>query len=151
MSLLRAQTEGPHARSLVRTARLVSAVLAALGMLSLLRTGVSGIGDGTTHDLFVFPTHPVTGLVWIVLGIAGIALAERPGRARAYLAVTGALLLLWAVVALAGGADDGPFVRDEAIVLLHLVLGAVAIAVVVNPLARQASARPAAAEEETSP
>jgi uncharacterized protein DUF4383 len=104
--------------------QIVSCGALGLGVLELLRTG----GARHTSDLFIFTIHPLTAVVHTALGIVGVAMVARPSTTRPYLIGAGALLVLWGLLALLlGGEPSAFFVRDAALVALHMVVGAVAL------------------------
>ena len=151
-------TESPKAtgtrreRSMIGAARIVACLLGFLGLISLLRTG----STGDTKDVAGFTVHPLTAVVWLVIGIVGIAMSVEAVRARLYLIGTGALLVLWALVAiLTGGGASDAFTTDWTVLTLHLVLGLGALGVAFGPtpdFVEKALALPdAAAETEEAP
>lgn len=125
----------PRARAVTRVGRLVTGVLAFLGMLGVLRTGGGDISGETAESLFVFSVHPLTGYIWLLLGLVGVGMCARPRGAWRFLVVAGPLLVVWALIALAvGDGASRVFDRDAPLVSLHLLLGAVSIAAAVAPL-----------------
>ena len=122
-------------RAVAATARSLSGVALTLGMLGLLNTGLDGLTSDSAETLFVFLAHPVTALVWLIIGLVGIASAVDPVRARRFLVAVGGLLVAWALLALALGDDVSQVLtRDRAVVALHLIGGAVSLAVALAPL-----------------
>lgn len=127
--------DAARARAVTGTARTLSGVLFSLGLLGVLNTGLDDMGGDSAQNLFVFLVHPVTALVWLVIGLVGIAMAVRPDRAQRFLAAVGALLVAWALLALALGDDVSQVLtRDRAVVALHLVCGLLALGAAVAPL-----------------
>jgi hypothetical protein len=113
-----------RARLGVTIAHLVAGTLLLLGVLGLLRTD----GSGGTEALTVFTVHPLTALVWTVLGLVGIGMSVRPDGARRYLVGVGAILLAWAALGLVlDGEPSDLFVRDRELIGLHALLGVLAL------------------------
>ncbi len=108
----RPPSTGARGRAIIGMSRVVSGVLFSLGLLGLLKSGT----DNSPEQLFVFTIHPFTALVWLVLGLVGIAMSVAPERAQLYLVGTGVILLVWAALCLALGgrglADRGARHRD---------------------------------------
>ena len=137
MILRRPEATGPRARAAIATGRVVSGVLFSLGLLGLLKSGT----DNSPEQLFIFTIHPFTALVWMVLGLVGVAMSVVPARAQLYLIITGALLLVWAVLCLLLGADVSQIVaRDAATVVMYVVGGAACLIVALAPYPRAAGA-----------
>jgi hypothetical protein len=114
-------------------ARLVAGVFSFLGILGLLRSG-GGLSGDRTKDLAGLTVHPVTAIVWLVIGLAGVALSVQSVRARLYLICAGAFLVLWAVVSLLTGGDaSAVFTTDRWNIVLYLVLGGGALGVALGP------------------
>jgi hypothetical protein len=132
----------------VLVARIVSGALFALGLLGMLKTGTDDLGSDSAEHMFVFTVHPLTAIVWLVLGLVGMGMATDGIRSRRYLVGTGVLLLVWAVLALAGaGSATQLFVDDAPLVALHLVGAVASLAVSLVPVPRWA-ARVASTERE---
>jgi hypothetical protein len=149
-----------RARAIAATARTVSGVAVALGLLGVLNTGLDELGSDSAETLFVFLVHPLTAIAWLLIGLVGIPMATETERARRFLAVVGALLLAWALLAVAAG--DGAtqmLTRDRELIVLHLVGGAVSLLVAVGPLpailtralGRAPGGDPAAGERRAGP
>ena len=122
-------------RALTGTTRTIAGVAFILGLLGVLDTSLDGLGSDSAQTLFVFVVHPITGLLWLAIGLTGIAMGTAPHRSRRFLTVVGPALLLWALLALAVG--DGPtqaLTRDPQVVALHLIGGIAAIVAVFAPL-----------------
>jgi hypothetical protein len=118
-----------RARALVVAGRILSCTLLTLGILGMLRTSLD-----ETMDLLVFTVHPLTAVVWLVLGVVGAAMSVTARWAQIYLTAAGVLLLVWAILGLAlDGSPSGLFARDPELVALHLVAGVLALAVAVGP------------------
>ena len=121
---------GARRRAVVGMSRFVSGVLFSLGLLGLLKSGT----DNSPEQLFVFTIHPFTALVWLVLGLVGIAMSVAPERARLYLVGTGVILLVWAALCLALGADVSQIVaRDAATLAMYLIGGVACLVVALAP------------------
>jgi len=134
------RTGDARTRLVLFTGRLISCALLFLGILGMLRTGSDDLGGDSAEQLWIFTVHPLTAIVWTILGVVGVAMAASPLWARRYLAFTGVLLLIWGVLGLAlGGSGSQLFVSDVPLVVMHLVGGAICLAAV---LARRAG-RPA--------
>lgn len=121
----------PRDRLVVATGHTISALFLALGILGALRTHLDQVAQ-----LAMFTVSPAIAVAWLIIGIAGVNVVVKPGVTRIYLLVAGGLLLLWGVLGLAvDGAGTGAemFVRDIPLVILHLVAGAVAVAVCLIP------------------
>lgn len=122
-------------RAVTGTARGVSGVAVTLGLLGLLNTGPDDLGSDSAETLFMFLVHPVTAIVWLVVGLVGIAMAVDPARARLFLLVVGPLLLAWALLALALGDDASQaLTRDRDVVALHLIGGLLCVLAAAAPL-----------------
>ena len=122
---------GARGRAVVGMGRFVSGVLFSLGLLGLLKSGT----DNSPEQLFVFTIHPFTALVWLVLGLVGIAMSVAPERAQLYLVGTGMILLVWAALCLALGAEVSEIVaRDTATVAMYLIGGVGCLVVALAPL-----------------
>ena len=122
-----------RARRLILTGTIVSGTLFFLGLVGMLQTRLE-----TTTELTIVTVHPLTAVVWFALGVVGVAMSIDARRAQAYLAATGALLTLWALLCLAlGGTPSEVFARDPALIALLLVGGVASLVVaVVPPVAR---------------
>lgn len=130
--------QAPHndADGRLRTwARLTSVLLTFIGVLGLLRGGVTGPAD--TVALLV--VHPAAAAIYLVAGLVGIALATTvAGRQIAGLA-GGAGLLIWGVLGLVlRGSPSTVVTGDRETIALHCLLGAAGLALAM--LARQAPA-----------
>ena len=77
-------------RSMIGAARIVACILAFAGLVGVLRVGTTG----ETRDLVTLQVAPATVVVWLVLGVVGIAMSVHATRARWYLIGSGALLTL---------------------------------------------------------
>jgi hypothetical protein len=116
-------------RRLVLTGEIVSCTLLFLGLVGMLRTRLE-----TTEELTIITVHPVTAVVWFVLGFVGVAMSTDARRAQAYLVATGALLTLWGLLCLAlDGTPSAVFARDAPLVALLLAGGAASLAVALVP------------------
>jgi len=121
-------------RAVLATTRAISGVLLFLGMVGLLRTGAAEFDAGATKDLMGLTVHPLTALVWLVIGLVGVAMGVEPARARLFLIGTGSLLVLWGLVALITGGEASTFFTDDPpVVALHLVAGIAALLVALAP------------------
>jgi hypothetical protein len=131
---------GPaRARLLIFVGRLVSGTLFILGILGMLRTGADEFGSDSAEQFVIFTVHPLTAVVWTVLGVVGIAMVTEPARARLYLAGAGLVLIVWGILGLAlDGSPSQLFVRDTPLIVLHLVGGAISLAAVLVPLPERA-------------
>lgn len=130
--------QAPHneADGRLRTwGRFTSGLLTFIGALGLLRGGVRGPAD--TVALLV--VHPAAAAIYLVAGLAGIALVTTiAGRQIAGLA-GGAGLLIWGVLGLGlRGSPTTVFTGDRETIALHFLLGATGLALAI--LARQAPA-----------
>ncbi|MEQ8834811.1 MAG: hypothetical protein RIB67_10275 [Miltoncostaeaceae bacterium] len=110
----------------LRVAHLVTGVLATLGILGALRTGLD-----RTENLIVFETGPGLALTWLVLGLVGGGMAHEPAGAVRYLILVGPAAAALTVGGLIG-AGPSMFTGDPQVVGLHgliavLALGAVAL------------------------
>ena len=77
-----------RAGRLVVTGQVISCTLLFLGILGMLMTRLE-----ETEELAVFTVHPLTAVVWFVLGVVGVAMSVDARRAQVYLAATGGLLV----------------------------------------------------------
>jgi hypothetical protein len=120
-----------RARALVGAGRFASGLLFSLGLLGVLKTGT----DEGTLQLFIFTVAPATVVVWLILGLVGVAMSVDAGRAQLYLIGTGALLVVWGLLALAlGGEASDVLTRDRSTLLLLLVGGGACLFVALAPL-----------------
>ncbi len=112
---------------------MISCTLLLLGIVGMLMTRLE-----ETEELAVFTVHPLTAVVWFVLGVVGVAMSVDARRAQVYLAATGGLLVLWGLLCLAlDGSPSDVFARDPELVALLLVGGAVSLVVALtSPVAR---------------
>jgi hypothetical protein len=132
MLSLPAMTE-TRAQIVMRVAQTVSGILVAIGMLGLLRTNMRG-SDGETVTLFHVVIDPASTAIYLVLGIVGTAMAVRAARARRFVIGLAALMVLWALVAVAlRGWPSDAVSGEPSVILLHLGLAALAIAPVAWP------------------
>lgn len=118
-------------KALVGAGRFASGLLFSLGLLGVLKTGT----DEGTLQLFVFTLHPATAVIWLILGLVGIAMSVDAGRAQIYLIGTGSILVAWGLLALLlGGGVSDMLTRDTATLLLLLVGGGACLFVALAPL-----------------
>ena len=128
MSTLPAISKG-RAHWLVMIGNLVSGTFLALGIVGMLQTELED-----TQDLTVITVHPLTAVVWFLLGVVGVAMSIEARRARLFLIGAGALLTLWGLLCLAlDGAPSDLFARDPPLVALLLVAGVGSLAVAFVP------------------
>jgi hypothetical protein len=114
-----------RARLMTTVSRFVSSVLLLLGIVAVLRT----VGQGGTWALTVFTVHPLTALVWTVLGLVGVAMSTSIEWTRRYLVGAGWLLVVWAFLCLLlDGRPSDLFVRDGDLIAFNGVLGLLALA-----------------------
>lgn len=112
-------------RLMMTVCRFVSGLLVLLGIVAVLQTK----GQGGTWTLTVFTIHPLTGVVWLVLGLVGVAMSVTLERARRYLTGAGVLLVAWAVLCLLlDGRPSDFFVRDGDLIAFNGILGLLALA-----------------------
>ena len=132
MSTLPAISKG-RAHRLVMIGNLVSCTFLALGIVGMLQTKLED-----TQDLTVITVHPLTAVIWFLLGVVGVAMSIEARRARLFLIGAGALLTVWGLLCLAlDGTPSDLFARDAALVALLLVAGVMSLAVAfVPPLGR---------------
>ena len=113
-----------RARLTMTVCRFVSGLLTLLGILAVLQTQ----GQGGTWALTVFTVHPLTGVVWLVLGLVGVAMSVTVERARRYLTGAGVLLVAWAVLCLLlDGQPSDFFVRDGDLIAFNGIVGLLAL------------------------
>ena len=118
-----------RAHKLIAAGNLVSCTLLALGLVGMLQTKLQD-----TQELLVFTVHPLTALIWFLLGLAGVAMSIEPRRAQLFLGGAGALLTLWGVLCLLlDGTPSDVFARDPELVALLLVAGVGSILVALAP------------------
>jgi hypothetical protein len=118
-----------RAHKLVAAGSLVSCTFLGLGIVGMLQTKLE-----ETHDLTIITVHPLTALVWFVLGVVGVAMSVEARRARLYLAAAGVLLTLWGLLCLLlDGTPSEFFARDPALVALLLVFGVGSLLVAFAP------------------
>lgn len=120
-----------RARALIGAGRFVSGLLFSLGLLGVLKTGT----DEGALQLFIFNVAPATVVIWLVLGLVGVAMSVDAGRAQLYLIGVGALFVLWGLLALLLGGDASELlIRDRSTLLLLLVGGGACLFVALAPL-----------------
>lgn len=113
-----------RARLIVTVCRFVAGLLLLLGVVALLRTA----GQEGTTALMVFTVHPLTALIWTVLGLVGVAMGTEIAWARRYLVGTGGILVGWAVLCLLlDGNPSDLFVRDTELIAFNGILGLLAL------------------------
>ena len=118
-----------RAHSLIVAGNLVSCAFLALGIVGMLQTKLQD-----TQDLTIITVHPLTALIWFLLGMVGVAMSVEPGRARLFLGGAGALLTLWGLLCLLlDGTPSDLFARDPALVALLLVAGVGSLVVAFAP------------------
>lgn len=118
-----------RARRMVLVGNLISCTLLALGIIGMLQTKLE-----STEDVTIITVHPLTAVVWFILGVVGVAMCLEARRARLYLVATGAVLALWGLLCLAlDGTPSDVFARDPALVALLLVGGVLSLAVALAP------------------
>lgn len=135
---------GPRQRLMMHTASFVSTTLLALGILAALRTGLS-----ETETFTIFRVSPSVAVLWLAIGLAGVAASQSPRSARLGLLICGPLLVALGLGALVGSANGGLLIADAPIAVLHLALGAACVAVGLLPIgatAAPADAPPASAD-----
>jgi hypothetical protein len=114
---------------MVLVGNLISCTLLALGIIGMLQTKLE-----STEDVTIITVHPLTAVVWFILGVVGVAMCLEARRARLYLVATGAVLALWGLLCLAlDGTPSDVFARDPALVALLLVGGVLSLAVALAP------------------
>ena len=134
MSDAPATTSTTRRRAAVGLTRFIGGTLLFLATVGLLRTGIGDFGSGSTKDLAGLTVHPLTALVWLALGLVGVAMSVDPARARLFLIGAGGLLVPWGLVALLTGGEVSTFFTDDApVVALHLALGVAALLVAIAP------------------
>jgi hypothetical protein len=127
-SVARAPRTVAPATPVVRGTQIIASVLAMLGIAGLLRTGLSTASSPEGQNLFVFPTHPVTASVQLLVGLTGIAAATSERASRLFLAGLAALMLAWSALGLAlDGDPNAVFARDAWLVGMNAAIAAVAL------------------------
>lgn len=117
------------------TARSISALFLFLGIVGLLGTSTGEFGSGSTKDLAGLTVHPLSALVWLVIGLVGVPLSVVPVRARLFLIGAGGLLVLWALIGLVTAGDVSTFFTDDPhVVALYLIAGGAALLVSFAPI-----------------
>lgn len=130
----------------------LSAVFIALGTLGVLRTsGDPRLGaDGSDATLLVLVVHPVSSVLHLVIGLAGVAAARQAAWARLYLVGVAALLLAWALAgAVSRGRPNDALTGDAEVLVLYVVAAAAALAPVLWP--ERTPAEEPVREEEPAP
>jgi len=118
-----------RAHKLIAIGNLVSCTLLALGIVGMLQTRLD-----KTQELLVFTVHPLTAVIWLVLGLVGVAMSIEPRRARRFLGGAGVLLTAWGLLCLLlDGSPSDLFARDPELVALLLVAGVGSILVALAP------------------
>lgn len=134
--------DATRARAIASVGQILSGLLVMLGVLGLLRGGVSGFGEDA-RNVLIFDLHPASSLVHLALGLVGVAMVTRADRARRYLVGVGALLVAWGLVSpLLADSPRELFVADAALIVLYLLAGAVALVVALVPSRGGAVATP---------
>lgn len=118
---------------LMVTGNLVSCTFLALGIVGMLETRLQ-----ETATLAIFTVHPITAVVWLIIGIVGVAMSVDPRSAQVFLLGAGVLLGLWGILCLVlGDAASDVFARDRSLIVLLLVFAAISLVVaLVPPIAR---------------
>ena len=116
-------------RSMIGAARIVGCVLSFAGLVSVLRIGTTG----ETKDVATMIVHPATAVLWLVIGLVGIAMSVAAVRARRFLIVAGALLTVWGLAGLLSGGASDFLTNDRETLALLLVLGIGALSVALAP------------------
>jgi hypothetical protein len=116
-------------RSMIGAARIVGCVLAFFGLISVLRIGTTG----ETKDVAGMLVHPVTAVLWLVIGLVGIGMSVAAVRARLFLIAGGALLTAWGLAGLLSGGASDFLTNDLETLALLLVLGVGSLAVALGP------------------
>jgi hypothetical protein len=110
---------GPRAW-VCRWSQFTASVFLMFGLLGVLRTGLGDIADPEGRNLFLFVSHPLTGIAHLALGLVAVMMASRERWARYYLAGTAVFLGAWAVAGLALDGDPNDVVaRDPWLIALH--------------------------------
>ncbi len=135
MTPRRPPATGRRGRAIVGMSRFASGVLFSLGLLGVLKSGT----DDSPEQLLVFAIHPLTAVIWLVMGLVGIAMSVEPRRAQLYLIGTAGILLTWAVLCLLLGAGVSQIVaRDLATLALYLIGGVACLIVALAPFPKGA-------------
>ncbi len=118
-----------RAHKLIVAGSLVSCTFLALGIVGMLQTKLQD-----TQELTVITVHPLTALIWFLLGMVGVAMSVEARRAQLFLVGAGALLTLWGLLCLLlDGTPSDLFARDPELVALLLVAGVGSLVVAVAP------------------
>jgi Domain of unknown function (DUF4383) len=118
-----------RAFKLIAVGNLVSCTFLAMGILGMLQTKLD-----ETQELLVFTVHPLTAVIWFLIGLVGVAMSIEPRRAQLFLGGAGVLLTLWGVLCLLlDGSPSDLFARDPELVALLLVAGVGSILVALAP------------------
>ena len=104
-------------------------LLTFAGLLGMLHVG----STGKTKDLATLLVAPATAVVWLAIGLVGIAMSVRADRARLFLIGAGALLTAWGLAGLLTQGATDVLTNDPSTVALLLVLGVGALAVSLGP------------------
>jgi hypothetical protein len=111
------------------TGNLVSCTFLALGIVGALDTQLQ-----ETATLTIFTVHPITALVWLLIGLVGVAMSVGPRSAQVFLLGAGILLGAWGILCLVlGDATSDVFARDTSLIVLLLVYSAISLAVALVP------------------
>ena len=146
---LPAMTE-PRAYTVVRITRVVASFLLALGILGLLRTLSDDVTPGETVTLLQVVVHPGSCAIYLALGVLGVAAGTTAQRSQRFMALTAAVMLLWALLGqVLRGSPNDAFSGEFSVLLLHLGLALLTGAVVWLP--ERATAAPIAAPDATVP
>ncbi len=126
-----------------RVTYLIACVLAMLGVLGLLRTGLANPWREQGTDLLGMTTHPITALMHAAIGLTGIPIARAARAAHRYLWLVGGLLATWTAAAFVlDGAPNDLFVREPFLLAVHAIGAAtclIAAALTQNPRGAQSS------------
>ncbi|HTI34229.1 MAG TPA: hypothetical protein VL422_11170 [Miltoncostaea sp.] len=116
-------------RSMIGAARIVGCVLSFAGLVSVLRIGTTG----ETKDVATMIVHPATAVLWLVIGLVGIAMSVAAVRARLFLIVAGAILTAWGLAGLLSMGASDFLTNDPSTLTVLLVLGVGSLAVSLGP------------------
>ncbi len=117
-------------RGIFTFARGASGLFLFLGILGLLRTHFGGFADSDGTALLWMSVNPLTNLIHLLAGLVGVAMAQQLSRAARYTLAVGLVAVPFGLLELAlGDSSADIFGRDGTLAVLHVVVGAIGLAV----------------------
>lgn len=117
-------------RALGGYVRTVSGLLLFLGTLGLVRTRFDGFVSNEGVGLLTFTGNPLTHLIHLVAGLAGVLMASRTESARRYALIVGAGGTAWGLLEFVlRDTSADIFGRDTGFALVVIGIGVAGLAV----------------------